>query len=371
MANKIQLRRDFSAVWAAVNPILADGEMGLEADTLCAKFGDGSTPWNALGYLRFPGGGPTQVTITGTPAAGTVGLAYSFAPVISGGTGPYTVTNTGAALPPGTALNPSTGAITGTLIGSPASYAGIVLHVVDSLGAVANLSLSTIVVAGSGGGTALSISGTPGTTATVGSAYSFTPSAAGGTGTKTFSLASGTLPAGLSLNSSTGAITGTPTTAGTASGLQLRVTDSATPTPQTATLATFSIVVAAAAVNSKARFGTGSPTAGVSSPQALLTAMTEYGTSNASKAGSFNVAAGGVGVYGWAAIESGASASGVTFTDNLGTGGWQGASSAGNNGTDPGQNPNTSTVTFTDANGVTWRFFRMNYANAAWNGTTS
>lgn len=42
-----------------------------------------------------------------------------------------------------------------------------------------------------------------------------------------YSLQSGTLPAGLSLSSSTGAITGTPTTAGTSSGIVVRATDSA------------------------------------------------------------------------------------------------------------------------------------------------
>ncbi len=37
----------------------------------------------------------------------------------------------------------------------------------------------------------------------------------GGTAPYTFSLASGTLPAGLTLNTSTGAITGTPSATGT------------------------------------------------------------------------------------------------------------------------------------------------------------
>ncbi len=52
---------------------------------------------------------------------------------------------------------------------------------------------------------------------TVGTSYSTTLSASGGNSPYSFSLSSGSsLPAGLSLNSSTGAITGTPTTAGTA-----------------------------------------------------------------------------------------------------------------------------------------------------------
>ena len=50
--------------------------------------------------------------------------------------------------------------------------------------------------------------------ATVGTAYSQTLAAAGGTPI-TWSVSSGTLPDGLSLNPNTGAITGTPTTAGT------------------------------------------------------------------------------------------------------------------------------------------------------------
>jgi len=49
----------------------------------------------------------------------------------------------------------------------------------------------------------------------VGSAYNAVLMATGGTGSYTWSIATGVLPTGLSLNSSTGAISGTPTTAGT------------------------------------------------------------------------------------------------------------------------------------------------------------
>lgn len=90
----------------------------------------------------------------------------------------------------------------------------------------------------------LSLTGTPGG-ATVGVAYSFTPSSAGGHTPKTYAL-TGTLPSGLSFNTSTGAITGTPVSSGTASGLNITVTDA---DGLTASLGVFSIVVTAASLD--------------------------------------------------------------------------------------------------------------------------
>src|SRR5579864_1379633 len=60
-----------------------------------------------------------------------------------------------------------------------------------------------------------------------GTAYSATLQSTGGTGAVTWSLTTGTLPTGLTLNTSTGAITGTPTTPGTP--ITVKATDSATP----------------------------------------------------------------------------------------------------------------------------------------------
>ncbi|WP_035533301.1 Ig domain-containing protein, partial [Hoeflea sp. BAL378] len=54
------------------------------------------------------------------------------------------------------------------------------------------------------------------TAATVGTAYGQAVTASGGTAPYTYAITAGTLPAGLSLNTSTGAITGTPTTGGNA-----------------------------------------------------------------------------------------------------------------------------------------------------------
>ncbi len=42
--------RHTAVVWAADNPTLASGQVGLETDTLRTKVGDGSTAWNSLAY---------------------------------------------------------------------------------------------------------------------------------------------------------------------------------------------------------------------------------------------------------------------------------------------------------------------------------
>lgn len=62
---------------------------------------------------------------------------------------------------------------------------------------------------------------------TLGQSYSASPSASGGAGNYTYSITSGSLPPGLSMNSSTGAITGTPTATGAAPlyGFQITATD--------------------------------------------------------------------------------------------------------------------------------------------------
>lgn len=60
---EMQLRRGIAADWLTYNPILADGELGLETDTKLFKIGDGTSDWNSLAYggLNGPTGstGPT------------------------------------------------------------------------------------------------------------------------------------------------------------------------------------------------------------------------------------------------------------------------------------------------------------------------
>jgi hypothetical protein len=46
----IQLRRGTAAEWTSANPVLADGEFGIEKDTGKFKFGNGTTAWTSLAY---------------------------------------------------------------------------------------------------------------------------------------------------------------------------------------------------------------------------------------------------------------------------------------------------------------------------------
>lgn len=66
MADRIQIRRDTAAGWTSANPILAQGELGAETDTLKIKIGDGTTAWTSLSYLIDAG---DYLTTSGTQTA--------------------------------------------------------------------------------------------------------------------------------------------------------------------------------------------------------------------------------------------------------------------------------------------------------------
>lgn len=48
--SKILIRQDTKAGWAVANPILLQGEMGIETETRRTKIGNGSAHWNSLPY---------------------------------------------------------------------------------------------------------------------------------------------------------------------------------------------------------------------------------------------------------------------------------------------------------------------------------
>jgi hypothetical protein len=89
----------------------------------------------------------------------------------------------------------------------------------------------------------LTLTGPPTTTGTSGVAFSTAMTAAGGKAPYTFSIQSGALPAGLSLNTATGAISGTPTKAGSFS-FTVKVVDSNNPVVTASQACTLTIALA-------------------------------------------------------------------------------------------------------------------------------
>ena len=155
---------------------------------------------------------PTTLT---TP---TVGTAFSQTVTASGGLAPYTYSVGSGTLPAGLTLS-SAGVISGTPTSSSATTFSIVAT--DSYACTGSRSYTVTPVCPT-------ITVNPSTlpSGTVGTSYSQTLSASGGTAGYTFAVSSGTLPAGLTLNASTGLISGTPTTSN-AGGVSLtfRATD--------------------------------------------------------------------------------------------------------------------------------------------------
>lgn len=81
MAQIIQIRRDTAANWTSTNPLLTQGEMGLESDTRKIKFGTGALNWNALPYFSglsgtTVGGGAT-INFGASPGTDVVTLTVA------------------------------------------------------------------------------------------------------------------------------------------------------------------------------------------------------------------------------------------------------------------------------------------------------
>jgi hypothetical protein len=149
---------------------------------------------------------------TSSLPSGVAGSAYSAQLSSTGGAGGGSWSVSSGALPAGLSLNASTGVISGAPTGVGTS--SFTVSVSDPGPPVQNASASlSIAVAPATLG--VTTSSLP--SAADGSAYPARLSSTGGAGGGTWSLSSGSLPAGLSLNPSTGEISGVPRAVGTSS----------------------------------------------------------------------------------------------------------------------------------------------------------
>ena len=230
----------------AITGTPVQSSVGTASVSITVKDSTKPTPKSATSNLRVTiaaSSAPPKLSISTTSLpSGKVGVAYVSAVTASGGTTPFKYSASG--LPSGLSIISSTGAIKGTPAQSSVGTSTVVITVTDSSSpttqtATTNLQI-TIVAATVAPTLTITTTSLPGGTSGV--AYAGSVTASGGTSPYLYS-ASG-LPSGLSINSSTGAITGTTTSVGPSS-VSVTVTDSTQPAMQTAT-ANLSITISSA-----------------------------------------------------------------------------------------------------------------------------
>ncbi len=168
--------------------------------------------------------GPLTITAATLPT-GTVGTAYSYSLPATGGIPPYVWSINSGTLPAGLKLSTK-----GTISGTPvaAGTVSFTVAVIDSEAVPASTTANFSITIQS----ELAVTSLSPPAGTVGVNYSTTLAATGGVTPYTWSLASGSLPAGLNL-SAAGVISGKPTASG-ASTFTVQVTDSGGTSQQTA-----------------------------------------------------------------------------------------------------------------------------------------
>lgn len=136
MANKIQLRRDTAANWTSVNPVLSQGEPGLETDTNKVKYGDGTTAWTGLTYASTGGGGsstPTRQTVSVTTTALPSNQAINETVVGAKGYALYSIqVSSGAWVTVYSSVAARTADANRALSTDPASGAGILAEIIST-----------------------------------------------------------------------------------------------------------------------------------------------------------------------------------------------------------------------------------------------
>ena len=204
---------------ANLNEVTASNNGTCSPSVLCTATGaantyNGPTGWGTPnGLTAFQSTSTTGNTVTVTNPGnqtGTVGTAVSLQISASDSASGQTLTYSATGLPAGLSINSSTGLITGTP--TTAGSNNVTVTAKDTTGATGSASFTWTI--NSATGNTVTVTNPGNQTGTVGTAVSLQISASDSASGQTLTYSATGLPAGLSINSSTGLITGTPTTAG-------------------------------------------------------------------------------------------------------------------------------------------------------------
>ena len=206
----------------------------------------GSGPYSGAAAYSITMGTPAIIVSPSSVNNAQIGVAYSQTFTTSGGTAGYTYNVSAGALPTGLSLNPGTGVISGTptaggtfnfditstdsSTGTGAPFTGSRSYTLSVLSPALTMTPSGL------------------TGMMVGVPFTATITAGGGTAPWNYFMYGGTvLPAGLSLNATTGEISGTPTAGGSFS-FTIAATDSSTGTGPFTVARAYNVTIGAASV---------------------------------------------------------------------------------------------------------------------------
>ena len=216
---------------------------GSGTSTFTVQAKDSGTPLTATQVFSFSISAAPKLSIgtTSLPNA-TVGIAYSMTVAPQGGVPPITwsiVAGQGTGLPPGFTLNTTNGLISGTT-----TTAGLYTFMVQAQDSTlpTNQTAQRALAINVESVNPLTINTAALGSGTTGSAYTANLQATGGVPPYTWTVASGLLPSGLTLDPNTGTISGTPIVAAT-SKFAVVASDSQSPTPNTTPPEPLSIMI--------------------------------------------------------------------------------------------------------------------------------
>jgi len=221
----VQNTSNSSVTWTATAGTVSNGGLftaplatsRMTVTITATSVSDSTLQATAVATVNPPGS--LTIVASALPPA-TAGKSYSASLLAVSGIPPYVWDIAAGALPEGFQLNQATGGISGTT--SAAGSFSFQAGVSDTSGQHAVQSFVLLVNPASASGVSIVTSSLP--PATAGESYTASLSATGGVLPYTWSIDSGSLPAGIQLDSSSGVLAGTATTTGNSS-FQVVVTD--------------------------------------------------------------------------------------------------------------------------------------------------